>query len=105
MALLEDPTVRPSLAEQAQERTVAPAAVPEQGHPDDEHDREHAFEWAEAIRIAFVAIAAAAVWFRLWEPFASVSVIGILGVIVGGWPIFKEAAENIVARRMTWSSP
>jgi Cd2+/Zn2+-exporting ATPase/Cu+-exporting ATPase len=37
------------------------------------------------------------VWFDLWEPFASVSVIGI----VGGWPIFKEATENIVARRMT----
>jgi Cd2+/Zn2+-exporting ATPase/Cu+-exporting ATPase len=101
MALLEDPTVRPSLAEQARQRTVAPAEPLDHGDPDDEQDHEHAFEWVEGIRIAFVALAAAAVWFRLWEPFASVSVIGILGVIVGGWPIFKEAAENIVARRMT----
>jgi Cd2+/Zn2+-exporting ATPase/Cu+-exporting ATPase len=102
MALLEDPTVRPSLAEQAQQRTVAPAAEPlDHGDPDDEQDHEHSFEWVEGIRIAFVALAAAAVWFRFWEPFASVSMIGILGVIVGGWPIFKEAAENIVARRMT----
>jgi Cd2+/Zn2+-exporting ATPase/Cu+-exporting ATPase len=102
MALLEDPTVRPSLAELAQQRTAAPAAEPlDHGDPDDEQDHEHAFEWVEGIRIAFVALAAAAVWFRFWEPFASVSMIGILGVIVGGWPIFKEAAENIVARRMT----
>jgi len=32
---------------------------------------------------------------------AAVSVIGVLGVLIGGWPIFKEAAENIAARRMT----
>jgi len=25
----------------------------------------------------------------------------VLGVLIGGWPIFKEAAENAVARRMT----
>jgi Cd2+/Zn2+-exporting ATPase/Cu+-exporting ATPase len=27
--------------------------------------------------------------------------IGVLGVLIGGWPIFKEAAENAAARRMT----
>jgi len=45
--------------------------------------------------------AAAAVWFHVWEPFPSVSLIGVLGVLIGGWPIFKEAAENAAARRMT----
>ena len=39
--------------------------------------QEHEFEWVELIRIAFVALAAAAVWFRVWEPFPRVSVIGI----------------------------
>jgi Cd2+/Zn2+-exporting ATPase/Cu+-exporting ATPase len=29
------------------------------------------------------------------------SVIGVFALLVGGWPIFKEAAENLVARRMT----
>ena len=37
----------------------------------------------------------------VWEPFPSVSLIGVLGVLIGGWPIFKEAAENAAARRMT----
>ena len=102
MAVLEDPPVLPDVAEQRQVRTTVPATEAHDDHDyDDQHDGEHAFAWPEAARIAFVALAAAAVWFRLWEPLASVSVIGVLGVIVGGWPIFKEAAENIVARRMT----
>jgi len=99
MAVLENPPVRPGVADQSQVRTTVPAAEAHDDH-DDQHG-EHAFAWPEAARIAFVALAATAVWFRVWEPLASVSVIGVLGVIVGGWPIFKEAAENIVARRMT----
>src|SRR6202158_5662074 len=58
-------------------------------------------EWAELIRIAFVVLAAAAVWFRLWEPFPRISVIGIAATLIGGYPIFKEAFENIVERKMT----
>ena len=58
-------------------------------------------EWTELVRIAFVALAAAAVWFRLWEPFPHISVIGIAATLIGGYPIFKEAFENIVERKMT----
>jgi cation transport ATPase len=64
-------------------------------------EHEHGFEWTELARIAFVAFAAAAVWFRLWEPFPHVSVIGIAAALIGGYPIFKEAFENIVERKMT----
>jgi heavy metal translocating P-type ATPase len=68
---------------------------------DHEDGHEHDFSWTEGLRIALVALAAAAVWFRIWEPFRSVSVIGVLGLAVGGWPIFTEAFENLLARRMT----
>ena len=64
-------------------------------------EREHAADPVELARIAFVALAAAAVWFQLWEPFPHVSVIGILAALIGGYPIFKEAFENIVERKMT----
>jgi heavy metal translocating P-type ATPase len=57
--------------------------------------------WRDAARIAFVAVAAAAVWFRLGEPIPGVSLIGIAGLAVGGWPILKEAFDNLLARRMT----
>jgi heavy metal translocating P-type ATPase len=65
-----------------------------------DHDHVHAFGWPEMVRIAAVALAATAVWLRLWEP-SGVSPIGVLGVAFGGWPILKEAIENILARRMT----
>ena len=68
---------------------------------DDADDHEHSFEWQEAARITFVIIAAAAVWFRIWEPVRTVSVIGVIGLLVGTWPILKEAFENLLARRMT----
>jgi Cu+-exporting ATPase len=53
------------------------------------------------VRIAFVALAAAAVWLRLSEPMWAISVTGVAGLLIGGWPIFKEAFENLIARRMT----
>jgi heavy metal translocating P-type ATPase len=37
----------------------------------------------------------------LWEPFPRISVIGIAATLIGGYPIFKEAIENIVERKMT----
>jgi len=61
----------------------------------------HGIERADLVRIVFVALAAAAVWFRVWEPFPRLSIIGLLATVIGGYPIFKEAVENIVQRRMT----
>lgn len=95
-----------TLADAAASRTIAPATEAHQHDHDDHdhehgHDHDHPFERSEAVRIALVAVAAAAVWFHIWEPFAAVSVIGVIGLLIGGWPILKEAVENIVERRMT----
>lgn len=108
-----------SLADQAEARTTVPKALNENSHrhtdhdhhdhshgghdhdDEDGHDHEHPFEWQEAARIGVVAVAAALVWFRVWEPFGVVSVIGVVGLLVGGWPILKEAFENVLQRRMT----
>lgn len=76
-------------------------------HQRDHHDDEgegrhhHAAEWPDFVRIALVALGAALVWFRVWEPFSRLSVIGIAITLIGGWPIFREAFENLVERRMT----
>ena len=76
---------------------------PKQHHEGHDHEdgHEHAFELVEVLRVLFVALAAAAVWFHLWEPFHRVSVIGLAAALIGGYPIFKEAVENIIERRMT----
>src|ERR1700684_1238722 len=68
--------------------------------PDDPDHADKA-DWPELARIAFVAAAATAVWFRVWEPFARLSVLGLVGTLGGGWPIFHEAWENVRQRRMT----
>jgi heavy metal translocating P-type ATPase len=67
----------------------------------EDHDHEHGFELIEVLRVVFVALAAAAVWFHLWEPIHRISIIGLAAALIGGYPIFKEAFENIVERRMT----
>ena len=99
MAAHDDRLAQLAAADRAEARTAAPD-LDDRDHAH-EHEEEHRFEWQEAARIAVVALAAIVVWFHLWEPFPQVSAIGVLGVLIGGWPIFKEAAENIAARRMT----
>jgi P-type Cu+ transporter len=106
---VQDTTHHRTLSGVAEVRTIAPDASDrhdhEHHHEDDDHehghDHDHSFEWMEALRITLVALAAAAVWFRVWEPFPAVSLIGIAGLLIGGWPILKEAFENMLERRMT----
>ena len=66
--------------------------------PDEDHGHVEPFD---LIRIGITLIAAALVWFRVWEPFPRISMIGIVGVLFGGWPIFHEAFQNLRERRMT----
>lgn len=88
-------------------RQTAPAAELGGGpggrkaHEEQRDHVEHRFEWVEIARIAFVALSAAAVWFHVWEPSTRINVIGIAATLIGGYPIFKEAVENIVERKMT----
>ena len=106
MTLQRDHSADPRDAEPAVRRARVPAVPPEKDENDpekDENDPEeaHVFGWSAGLRILAVALAAAAVWFHVWEPWARLSVIGVLGVLIGGWPMFREAFENSVARRMT----
>ena len=59
------------------------------------------FEAMAVIRIGVAILAAATVWFRVYEPIPSISIIGLVALIFVAWPIFREAAENLMARRMT----
>jgi len=77
----------------------APPSHGDDGHAGEEH--HHGVERVDLARVGFVALAAGAVWFHVWEPIAGISVIGLIATLVGGYPIFKEAAENVLERRMT----
>ena len=68
---------------------------------EDDHAHEHALNWREINRVLFVAAAAGAIWFLGSAPNPYLTTIGVICTIVGGFPIFHEAYENIVQRRMT----
>jgi Cd2+/Zn2+-exporting ATPase/Cu+-exporting ATPase len=82
------------------ETTLAAASLSGHGEPQDRsvHAR---FVSPESSRIGLVALATAAVWLRLWEPFPHLSVIGLTAALVGGAPIFREAFSAVRSRRMT----
>jgi Cd2+/Zn2+-exporting ATPase/Cu+-exporting ATPase len=71
------------------------------GSHEHEHAQDHLFEWSDGVRIVFVAVVAGVVWSELWEPLPVIRTAGVIGLLVGGWPILKEALESITERRMT----
>jgi Cd2+/Zn2+-exporting ATPase/Cu+-exporting ATPase len=83
---------------QAEARTRhAQAEEHDRGH----EDHDHALEWVDLGRIGLMALACLASWLGLWQDFAGFDVIALMATLVGGYPIFKEAIANLVARRMT----
>jgi P-type Cu+ transporter len=86
----------PYVADQSHEQNHATDA--NENHKGHQHGR---IESSDLIRIVLTATVATVVWFRVWEPFSHVSALGVAGILVGGYPIFREAFENIRERRMT----
>ena len=72
---------------------------PRSARPDSVNDNR--WDAVELGRIAFVGLAVLASWFQLWKGFASFDLIALSATFIGGYPIFKEAFENILERRMT----
>jgi P-type Cu+ transporter len=61
----------------------------------------HSIARGDLYRIVFIAVAAASLWFLKAIPIPFYVGIGLLCAAVGGYPIFREAIENILERRMT----
>ena len=81
---------------------LAVAVLPTvEGQASDEHGDGSPLGLVATTRIALVALCAAAMWFRLWGAFPHLRVFGFAAVLFGGWPILREAAKNVAARRMT----
>jgi Cd2+/Zn2+-exporting ATPase/Cu+-exporting ATPase len=65
----------------------------------------------DLVRIGLVALAVVGSWFGLWKSLADLlglgeavarfDVIALVATVAGGYPIFKEAVANLLARRMT----
>src|ERR1700687_5189331 len=109
MSTQKDHVSPPELAEPALRRTVSPdthepdrkTAVQSHGEGYDDEGHDHVLEWPEMLRIALVAVAAASVWWRVWEPFPAISLIGVAGLVIGGLPIVKEGLEDLLGQGHT----
>jgi Cd2+/Zn2+-exporting ATPase/Cu+-exporting ATPase len=64
-------------------------------------EHEHHLDWREIGRILFVTVAACAAWFLGAKPGLSFLIAAVVCTLIGGYPIFHEAIENILQRRMT----
>jgi P-type Cu+ transporter len=62
---------------------------------------DHAVRIREVLRVLFVAVAALVSWFFREDQHGLVAAFGIAATLLGGYPIFHEAFENLRQRRMT----
>jgi heavy metal translocating P-type ATPase len=67
----------------------------------EEHEESYSLNWVEVGRVLFVAVAAVSIWLLRGVSIPYLSVIGAICALAGGYPIYHEAFENIVQRRMT----
>jgi cation transport ATPase len=70
-------------------------------HEHDEHEHDHGEGWLEWGRVAFVAAILLAVWLRVVPPVRGFDLLALAGILIGGYPIFKEAIFDLLERRMT----
>jgi len=75
------------------------------GVADDGHSRdgehEHEQRWLEWARVGFVIGILLLDWLRIVPRVNGLDFVALLGVLVGGYPIFKEAISDLLERRMT----
>jgi len=78
---------------------IEPQAAPQPVAPLEE--APHHFEAAEIARVIGVAGAAALSWFQILPLIYGIDVVGVVALLAGGYPVFREAVSNLLKRRMT----
>jgi Cd2+/Zn2+-exporting ATPase/Cu+-exporting ATPase len=79
-----------------QERSM-PSHEPRETGDDHEHN-ERRREWA---RVCLVAVCLLAVWLKAVPYVRGIDIVALIGILVGGYPIFKEALSDLLDGRMT----
>ena len=85
---------RQLLEDETERRTIAPVAS-------EDAEGDHHVSAVELVRIGLVAAAALVSGFHLWVPSRRVDVVAVVAAVAGGYPIYREAFESLLKRRMT----
>ena len=70
-------------------------------HHEHEHDHSHESGKTEYIRLGLMAVIVVASLTGWWKPWMSRDWVAFGATVIGGFPIFSEAWENLLKRRMT----
>jgi heavy metal translocating P-type ATPase len=70
-------------------------------HDHEGHDHDHQTGTAEYIRLGLMGIIVVASLTGWWRPFMDRDWLAFAGTVIGGFPIYQEAWENLRKRRMT----
>jgi heavy metal translocating P-type ATPase len=73
----------------------------EHQHDEQEHEHDHGEGWREWARVGFVALMLVLDWLHIVPRVKGVDILALVGVLIGGYPIFKEAISDLFERRMT----
>src|SRR5689334_1087550 len=68
---------------------------------DDEHVHDHEQDWLEWGRVVFVAVILLLAWLGVVPRVRGIDLLALMGILIGGYPIFKEAISDLLERRMT----
>jgi len=71
------------------------------GHHHDHDDHDHETGTAEYVRLGLMGFIVVASLMGWWRPFMDRDWLAFAGTVIGGFPIYKEAWENLLKRRMT----
>jgi heavy metal translocating P-type ATPase len=73
-------------------------STPVEHHEHDHEATEHTRDW---LRVAFVAIVILLVWSGVVPRVRGIDLLALAGILIGGFPIFKEAFADLAKGRMT----
>jgi heavy metal translocating P-type ATPase len=71
------------------------------GGRDHEQEHEHEKSWLEWARVVFIGFVLVLDWLRVAPPVRGLDILALAGILIGGYPIFKEAISDLIERRMT----
>jgi heavy metal translocating P-type ATPase len=66
-----------------------------------ESHEHHGVAKIDLVRIGLVGVAVIFSWLRVWQPYPALDLVGLVAVLLGGYPIYREALADVFSRRMT----
>ncbi len=70
-------------------------------HDHEGHDHDHQTGTADYVRLGLMGVIVVASLTGWWRPFMNRDWLAFAGTVIGGFPIYKEAWENLLKHRMT----